>query len=75
MPTIYYIRHGETAWNAQGRLQGVQDVPLNDLGRKQAAHSGSILADLFAHDGRSAQSSSPARSAARGRPWNWCGAH
>ena len=51
-PTIYYIRHGETEWNAQGRLQGVQDVPLNDLGRKQAAHAGNILADLFAHDGR-----------------------
>jgi broad specificity phosphatase PhoE len=52
MPTIYYIRHGETEWNAEGRLQGAQDVPLNDLGRKQAAHSGSILADLFARDGR-----------------------
>jgi broad specificity phosphatase PhoE len=53
MPTIYYIRHGETAWNAEGRLQGTQDVPLNDLGRKQAAHSGAILADLFARDRRS----------------------
>jgi broad specificity phosphatase PhoE len=51
-PTIYYIRHGETDWNAQGRLQGAQDVPLNDLGRKQAAHAGNILADLFARDGR-----------------------
>jgi broad specificity phosphatase PhoE len=47
-PTIYYIRHGETSWNAQGRLQGAQDVALNELGRKQAAHSGQILADLFA---------------------------
>ncbi|HEY7845841.1 MAG TPA: histidine phosphatase family protein [Bradyrhizobium sp.] len=53
-PVIYYIRHGETQWNADGRLQGVQDVPLNDLGRKQAAHAGEILADLFerhGHDG------------------------
>src|ERR1700682_2179085 len=56
MLTIYYIRHGETAWNAQGRLQGVRDIPLNDLGRKQAAHSGAILADLFARDRRSEQS-------------------
>jgi probable phosphoglycerate mutase len=51
-PTIYYIRHGETQWNAEGRLQGAQDIPLNDLGRKQAAHAGDILADLFARDGR-----------------------
>ena len=55
MPTIYYIRHGETAWNAEGRLQGAQDTSLNDLGRKQAAHAGGILADLFARDGRSEQ--------------------
>ena len=52
MPTIYYIRHGETEWNADGRLQGNQDIPLNDLGRKQAAAAGLILADLFAQDGR-----------------------
>ena len=51
-PVIYYIRHGETSWNAEGRLQGVQDIPLNDLGRRQAAHAGNILADLFARDGR-----------------------
>jgi broad specificity phosphatase PhoE len=51
-PTIYYIRHGETAWNATGRLQGTQDVPLNELGRKQAAHAGNVLAGLFARDGR-----------------------
>ena len=53
VPTIYYIRHGETAWNAEGKLQGTQDIPLNDLGRKQAAEAGIILAGLFARDGRS----------------------
>ena len=53
MPVIYYIRHGETEWNAEGKLQGAQDIPLNDLGRKQAAAAGIILADLFARDGRS----------------------
>jgi broad specificity phosphatase PhoE len=52
MPTIYYIRHGETRWNADGRLQGVQDTPLNDLGRSQAARAGRILADLLEGDGR-----------------------
>ena len=51
-PTIYYIRHGETAWNAAGRLQGTQDVPLNDLGRRQAARAGAILAGLLTRDGR-----------------------
>ncbi|WGS22582.1 MULTISPECIES: histidine phosphatase family protein [unclassified Bradyrhizobium] len=52
VPTIYYIRHGETSWNAEGRLQGVRDIALNELGRRQAAHAGRILADLFARDGR-----------------------
>jgi broad specificity phosphatase PhoE len=52
MPVIYYIRHGETSWNAAGRLQGTQDTPLNELGRRQAVQSGHILADLFARDGR-----------------------
>jgi broad specificity phosphatase PhoE len=52
MPTIYYIRHGETDWNVEGRLQGGIDTPLNDLGRTQATHAGGILADMFARDGR-----------------------
>jgi broad specificity phosphatase PhoE len=54
MPTIYYIRHGETDWNVAGRLQGGIDTALNDLGRSQAAHAGRTLADLFARHGRSA---------------------
>ncbi|MGC2780199.1 MAG: histidine phosphatase family protein [Bradyrhizobium sp.] len=50
-PTIYYIRHGETEWNALGRLQGTQDIPLNALGRVQAVQAGNILAELIARNG------------------------
>ncbi|MBV9261296.1 MAG: histidine phosphatase family protein [Pseudolabrys sp.] len=51
MPTIYYIRHGETDWNVEGRLQGRHDVPLNAKGRGQAIHCGGVLRDLFAREG------------------------
>ena len=51
-PVLYFLRHGETDWNAEGRLQGDQDIPLNALGRRQATACGEILRDLLARDGR-----------------------
>lgn len=43
---LYFVRHGETDWNAEGRLQGQRDIPLNDLGRVQAEEVGAIVARL-----------------------------
>jgi broad specificity phosphatase PhoE len=54
MPVLYYIRHGETDWNAEQRLQGHRDTPLNKRGRSQASHCGGILRELLARDGRAA---------------------
>ncbi len=35
--SIYFIRHGQTDWNAEGRLQGGRDTDLNAQGERQAA--------------------------------------
>jgi probable phosphoglycerate mutase len=43
--TILLIRHGETAWNAERRLQGHLDIALNPEGERQAALVASALAD------------------------------
>ncbi len=43
------IRHGETAWNAEGRVQGQTDVPLSALGEAQAlALAGTLAGERFA---------------------------
>ena len=47
MTTLLLIRHGETDWNASGRLQGHTDRPLNEYGRRQAAE----LAERLRGDG------------------------
>lgn len=40
---VWVVRHGETAWNAEGRMQGQVDVPLNEAGRRQARQLGERL--------------------------------
>jgi len=42
--TLVLVRHGETAWNAEGRVQGQTDVPLNNIGRAQALALVPVLA-------------------------------
>ncbi|GKU94697.1 hypothetical protein SLEP1_g8149 [Rubroshorea leprosula] len=43
---IIVVRHGETKWNADGRIQGHLDVELNDVGRQQATLVANRLAQL-----------------------------
>jgi len=55
MPVLYYVRHGETDFNIQGRLQGRRDTILNAHGRRQAAECGILMSDLFSRDHRQPQ--------------------
>jgi broad specificity phosphatase PhoE len=45
--TIFLVRHGETEWNRDGRVQGHLDSPLTARGREQAQRAGATLADLL----------------------------
>jgi probable phosphoglycerate mutase len=40
------MRHGKTDWNAQNKLQGRTDIPLNDEGRRMAEEAGKRYADI-----------------------------
>ena len=45
MTTLLLVRHGETDWNADGRLQGQTDRPLSEVGRRQARRLADELAE------------------------------
>jgi probable phosphoglycerate mutase len=70
---ILLIRHGETAWNAERRLQGHLDIPLNAEGQRQAALLGRALADetidlIVSSDLQRALQTAQALALARGMP-------
>lgn len=44
--TVYVVRHGQTDWNKDGRIQGGTDNPLNANGRDQAAAMARLMADV-----------------------------
>lgn len=44
MTRFFLVRHGETQWNREHRIQGSSDIPLNDNGRSQALRVGGVLA-------------------------------
>ncbi len=45
---VYFIRHGETPWNLEGRLQGQAENDINENGRRQADRNGARLRGLIA---------------------------
>jgi len=70
---ILLIRHGETAWNAERRLQGHLDIPLNAEGERQAALLAGALAGepldlVVASDLQRARQTAQAVADARGLP-------
>lgn len=47
MNTVYLVRHGETEWNRDRRMQGRRDSPLTTLGQQQARQVGRLLRTLI----------------------------
>lgn len=45
-PDLYLMRHGQTVWNAEGRMQGRLDSPLTPLGEAQARRLAWLVRDL-----------------------------
>lgn len=60
LTTFALVRHGQTDWNAQRRLQGSTDIPLNDVGRGQARDA---VAALSGHEWDAIVSSPLSRAA------------
>lgn len=70
---IFALRHGETAWNRELRIQGHVDIPLNDTGRWQAERLAAALADegigaIYSSDLERAHATARALAARTGAP-------
>ncbi len=52
MPVLYFMRHGETDFNVEQRLQGQYETSLNARGRVQARQCGDLLRELLGREGR-----------------------
>ena len=48
-PDIWFLRHGQTEWNLDRRIQGRLDSPLTDLGAAQAGAQARLMAPVIAH--------------------------
>ena len=46
MGKIYMVRHGETQWNTEGRIQGQTNIPLSEVGKNQARLAADRLATV-----------------------------
>lgn len=63
-PELFLLRHGQTVWNVEGRIQGHGDSPLTGLGQVQARAMGAVLAREIVDPGSFAMVASPAPRAA-----------
>jgi broad specificity phosphatase PhoE len=73
MPTLHFVRHGETDWNRDGRIQGFADVPLSAAGRAQARELAASLGErpigaIYASDLRRARETAEPLAARLGVP-------
>ena len=68
---LYLVRHGQTAWNVEGRAQGHTDIPLDDVGKRQKAllgmaFRGADLRRIYSSDLVRARETAEALAAATG---------
>lgn len=68
---LYLLRHGQTLWNAIGRMQGQKDSPLTARGVAQAQAVGSLLAETLAAETLAGETAANPRmiSSPLGRAW------